>query len=203
MTEQENLEQAMWLIKTQKDRIAELETENKNLKEETKEFEVLYSNIKNGQVDMSVRGTTLKAISACFIQTFIQNGGTNFFLYDLKDDDNNKYSVTIQKETGKTPAESLQELEAENDKLRARLENAVELPAIVMIERTLVDGKFKHTQKAQAFNGRIGVVYSDKTRWGGLLVDICSERTFDYEPAKARLAEIKAEAKLKEVGGNN
>lgn len=94
-------------------------------------------------------------------------------------------------------------LTAENDKLRARLKNAVELPAIVMIERTLVDGKFKHTQKAQAFNGRIGVMYSDKTRWGGLLVDICSEKTFDYEPAKARLAEIKAEAKLKEIGGNN
>lgn len=99
-------------------------------------------------------------------------------------------------------AKRIAELEAENDKLRARLENAVELPAIVMIERTLVDGKFKHTQKAQAFNGRIGVVYSDKTRWGGLLVDICSERTFDYEPAKARLAEIKAKAKLKEQGGN-
>lgn len=92
-------------------------------------------------------------------------------------------------------------LTAENEQLRARLENAIELPAIVMIERTLVNGKFKHTQKAQAFNGRIGVVYSDKTRWGGLLVDICSEKTFDYEPAKARLAEIKAEAKLKEIGG--
>lgn len=83
------------------------------------------------------------------------------------------------------------ELEAENADLHARLEKAVILPAIVMIERTLVNGKFKPTQKAQAFNGRIGVVYRDETKWKGLLVDICSEKTSDYEPAKARLAELK------------
>ena len=82
-------------------------------------------------------------------------------------------------------------LTAENAELRARLSKAVELPAIVMIERTLVNGKFKPTQKAKAFNGRIGVVYRDETKWKGLLVDICSEKTSDYEPAKARLAELK------------
>lgn len=81
--------------------------------------------------------------------------------------------------------------ERENAELKARLSKAVELPAIVMIERTLVNGKFKPTQKAQAFNGRIGVVYRDETKWKGLLVDICSEKPSDYEPAKARLAELK------------
>lgn len=83
------------------------------------------------------------------------------------------------------------DLQAENAALRERLDKAVELPAKVMIERTLVDGKFKPTQKAQAFNGRIGVVYKDETRWKGLLVDICSEKTGDYEAAEARLAELK------------
>lgn len=86
-------------------------------------------------------------------------------------------------------------LEAENVALRERLGKAVELPATVMIERTLVDGKFKDTQKAQAFNGRIGVVYRDETRWKGLLVDICSERTGDYKAAESRLAELKGETK--------
>lgn len=82
-------------------------------------------------------------------------------------------------------------LRAENAALRERLEKAVELPAIAMIERTLVDGKFKPTQKAQAFNGRIGVVYRDETRgYKGLLVDICSEKVSDYEAAEARLKEL-------------
>ena len=60
-----------------------------------------------------------------------KNGGTNFFLYDLKDDDGNKYSVTIQKETGKTPAEMLHESKAENAELRERLNKAGELPVNV------------------------------------------------------------------------
>lgn len=89
--------------------------------------------------------------------------------------------------------EQCEQLKAENAALRERLEKAVELPATVMIERTLVDGKFKDTQKAQAFNGRIGVVYRDETRWKGLLVDICSERTGDYKAAESRLAELKGE----------
>ena len=90
-------------------------------------------------------------------------------------------------------ADEIKRLEAENAALRERLDKAVELPAIVMIDRTLVNGKFKPTQKAQAFNGRIGVVYQDKARWGGLLVDVCSEKTFDYEAAEKRLAELGGE----------
>lgn len=86
--------------------------------------------------------------------------------------------------------EKTEKLETEVAELRARLEKAVELPCKVMIERTLVNGKFKPTQKAQAFNGRIGVVYRDETRWKGLLVDICSEKTFDYKAAEARLKEL-------------
>ena len=87
------------------------------------------------------------------------------------------------------------QLKTENADLRERLKKAVELPAKVMIERTIVNGKFKPTQKAQAFNGRIGVVYRDETRYKGLLVDICSEKVSDYEAAEARLAELKGEKK--------
>ena len=87
--------------------------------------------------------------------------------------------------------EDADKLKSENAALRERLEKTVELPARVMIERTIVNGKFKPTQKAQAFNGRIGVVYRDETRYKGLLVDICSEKVSDYEAAEARLAELK------------
>lgn len=95
----------------------------------------------------------------------------------------------------KTYKRIIADLQAENAALRERLEKAVELPARVMIERTIVNGKFKPTQKAQAFNGRIGVVYRDETRYKGLLVDICSEKVSDYEAAEARLAELKGEEK--------
>lgn len=100
-----------------------LESENLELKNQLKDFEILYTGIKEGQVDMSVRGTTLKLIAECFIQAFIQNGGTNFFIYDLKDDNNNKYSVTIQKVDGKTPAEMLHGYKEEIDNLRSKLQD--------------------------------------------------------------------------------
>lgn len=94
-----------------------------------------------------------------------------------------------------TKENEIAHLKTENAALRERLEKSVELPAKVMIERTIVNGKLKNTQKAQAFNGRIGVVYRDETKWNGLLVDICSEKSFDYESAEARLAELKGEEK--------
>ena len=91
--------------------------------------------------------------------------------------------------------EEIIRLRDENAALRERLEKSVKLPAMVMIERTIVNGKFKPTQKAQAFNGRIGVVYRDETKYKGLLVDICSEKVYDYEAALAHLAELKGEKK--------
>lgn len=65
----------------------------------------------------------------------------------------------------------------------------VELPFIAMIERTIIDGKFKQSAKLQAFNGRYGVVYTDKKKWGSPLIDICSDRTYDRESAEAALKE--------------
>ena len=109
---------------------------------------------------------------------------------DFKPTTNEEKMLVAIKLYSEAGAEEIKRLEAENAALKERLKKAVELPAKVMIERTLVDGKFKPTQKAQAFNGRIGVVYKDETRWKGLLVDICSEKTGDYEAAEARLKEL-------------
>ena len=114
---------------------------------------------------------------------------------DFKPTTNEEKMLLAIKLYSEAGAEEIKRLETENAALRERLGKAVELPATVMIERTLVDGKFKDTQKAQAFNGRIGVVYRDETRWKGLLVDICSERTGDYKAAESRLAELKGGAK--------
>lgn len=120
----------------------------------------------------------------------IQNGrGDTLSCYEV----DNLRKWAIQKFTPNSEIEleeKIKQLKSENAELHERLKKAVELPAKVMIERTLVDGKFKPTQKAQAFNGRIGVVYRDEKRWKGLLVDICSEKVYDYDAAEARLAEL-------------
>lgn len=108
-------------------------------------------------------------------------------------DDEKVYSVDEVNHLISEMDKVIAELKSENTTLRERLEKSVELPAKVMIERTIVNGKFKNTQKTQAFNGRIGVVYRDETKWKGLLVDICSEKSYDYEAAEARLAELKGE----------
>lgn len=184
--------------------IARLTAENERLKEQTKDFEVLYAGIKNGEVDMSVRGTTLKAITACFIQAFIQNGGTNFFLYDLKDDDGNKYSVTIQKANGKTPAEMLHESKAENAELKARLEKAVELPCckvgdtVYWIEKwrtePQIDEYTVHGFMIDTTNEKVCIrVKLDKDGFFVPLVGEYKDKQlfFDRAKAEARLAELK------------
>lgn len=86
-------------------------------------------------------------------------------------------------------AKRIAELEAENDKLRARLANAVELPTIY--EHTIypfVESLYTETIYYVVYkeNGRIMTINCGK----------------DKDRAEARLAEIKAEAKLKEQGGN-
>ena len=65
----------------------------------------------------------------------------------------------------------------------------VELPFIAMVERTTIDGKFKQSAKLQAFNGRYGIVYSDKKKWGTPLIDICSDHAYDREAAETALKE--------------
>ena len=81
-------------------------------------------------------------------------------------------------------------LTAENDKLRARLGNAIELPTIY--EHTIypfVESLYTETIYYVVYkeNGRIMTINCGK----------------DKDRAEARLAEIKAEAKIKEQGGNN
>ena len=80
-------------------------------------------------------------------------------------------------------------LTAENDKLRARLGNAIELPTIY--EHTIypfVESLYTETIYYVVYkeNGRIMTINCGK----------------DKDRAEARLAEIKAEAKIKEQGGN-
>lgn len=83
-------------------------------------------------------------------------------------------------------------LESNNEKLKARLEKAVELPCIVMIEQTIDEnGNLINTNKAQAFNGRYGVLYIDRQKWNLPLVDVCTEKVYNSKAAEARLKELK------------
>lgn len=69
----------------------------------------------------------------------------------------------------------------------------VELPLVAMVEQCLVDGKFKVSAKAQAFNGRYAVVYTDPSKWGIPLIDICGSIPYRREEADARVIELKAQ----------
>lgn len=75
------------------------------------------------------------------------------------------------------------------DKLEAG--TLVELPCKVMIERTIDDkGNFIKTKKAQAFNGRYGILYVDKQKCTLPLIDVCTEKPYNREAAEARLKEL-------------
>lgn len=88
------------------------------------------------------------------------------------------------------------DIKAENAELKARLEKAVELPCMVMIQQTIDErGNYINTNKAQAFNGRYGVLYIDRQKWKLPLIDICTEKVYNSKAAEARLKELEEQNK--------
>lgn len=71
------------------------------------------------------------------------------------------------------------------DKLIA--EGVIVTPCVAMVEQFIKDGKFdtKHT----AHNGRVAVVYVDKSKWGSPLIDI-TEQFYDNGKALERIQEL-------------
>ena len=111
-------------------RVHELEAENAELHKALDEIKVFGLEMKNGEVDMTVGSDTFNYITAMLVQMLEQNNAKNFLTTAIEVG-NQKYSVTVQKNGGKTPSEELSELKTENAELRARLEKAVELPRII------------------------------------------------------------------------
>lgn len=68
----------------------------------------------------------------------------------------------------------------------------VKLPCVAMVEQFVKDGKFdkKHT----AHNGRMAVVYIDKSKWSRPLIDI-TEEFYNVNKAYERIQALKGGAK--------
>lgn len=111
-------------------RVHELEAENAELHKALDEIKVFGLEMKNGEVDMTVGSDTFNYITAMLVQMLEQNNAKNFLTTAIEVG-NQKYSVTVQKNGGKTPSEELSELKTENAALRERLDKAVELPCKV------------------------------------------------------------------------
>ena len=121
-------------------RVHELEAENAELHKALDEIKVFGLEMKNGEVDMTVGSDTFNYITAMLVQMLEQNNAKNFLTTAIEVG-NQKYSVTVQKNGGKTPSEELSELKTENAELRERLEKAVELPCKIGDEVYEVHGK--------------------------------------------------------------
>lgn len=68
----------------------------------------------------------------------------------------------------------------------------IELPFVAMIEQTIIDGKPNFNKSNSSKNGMYCVVYSDPTKWGSPLIDICGKTHYRTDEAIARLNELKA-----------
>lgn len=66
--------------------------------------------------------------------------------------------------------------------------NIIELPFIAMVEQFLKDGKFD--KKLTAHNGKIAVVYIDKSKWNSPLIDI-TEQHYNIDKAVERIQVLK------------
>lgn len=93
--------------------------------------------------------------------------------------------------------EEIARLTAENDKLRAKLENAVELPCKVGDKVYWLVGKMIYEYKVQGFT------FNSDDRFGSrLILGEMEPSVMYYKDIKLFFDRDKAEAKLKEIGGN-
>ena len=61
-------------------------------------------------------------------------------------------------------------------------------PCIAMVERFIKDGEFD--RKRTAHNGRMAVVYIDKSKWNSPLIDI-TEQFYNTDKAEERIKALK------------
>lgn len=161
-------------------RVHELEAENAELHKALDEIKVFGLEMKNGEVDMTVGSDTFNYITAILVQMLEQNNAKNFLTTAIEVG-NQKYSVTVQKNGGKTPSEELSELKSENAALRERLDKAVELPCVKKSTKwawSLVTGDSVLVENHL-------LLYKDNEGY------VHYEEIDDNEEALARLAELK------------
>ena len=104
------------------------------------------------------------------------------------------YIGTIYEEELILNQEIIDRLAELEDKIEAG--TLIELPCKVIIERVIDEhGNFIKTKKAQAFNGRYGILYIDKEKYTLPLIDICTEKSYNREAAEARLKELEEKEK--------
>lgn len=165
-------------------RVHELEAENAELHKALDEIKVFGLEMKNGEVDMTVGSDTFNYITAMLVQMLEQNNAKNFLTTAIEVG-NQKYSVTVQKNGGKTPSEELSELKTENAALRERL-NITKMALEYACLETLQSNEQYLEELKEKVNKYIkqseDVVYGQK-----------NSVTFRF--AEARCAELKGEEK--------
>lgn len=97
-------------------------------------------------------------------------------LIELLEDTLHEWECDVQTETLSQIAEHL-------------IENGVIVtPCVAMVEQFIKDGEFD--RKRTAHNGRIAVVYIDKSKWNSPLIDI-TEQFYNTDKAKERIQALK------------
>ncbi len=66
--------------------------------------------------------------------------------------------------------------------------SVIETPCVAMVEQFIKDGEFD--KKHIAYNGRIAVVYIDKSKWNSPLIDI-TEQFYNTDKAVERIQALK------------
>lgn len=114
-----------------------LEAENEKLKQALDDIKVFGLEMKSGKIDMTVGSETFNYVTSMLVQVLAQNNAQNFLTTSIEIS-NQKYSVTAQKCNGKTPAEEIATLKAENEDLTVK--NEVLQRDVENLTRTLEEG---------------------------------------------------------------
>ena len=114
-----------------------LEAENEKLKQALDDIKVFGLEMKSGKIDMTIGSETFNYVTSMLVQVLAQNNAQNFLTTSIEIS-NQKYSVTAQKCNGKTPAEEIATLKAENEDLTVK--NEVLQRDVENLTRTLEEG---------------------------------------------------------------
>lgn len=119
--------------------IQEAIEEIKRLREEKNALRLYTMQMKNGEIDMTLGSEPADTFIFGLLQIFAQNGAKNFLTTDIEFiEDGQRYTLTIQKVGGQTPAEKLSTLR--DDTRKETTKNVLKEYSKMLIEEFVESG---------------------------------------------------------------
>jgi hypothetical protein len=122
---------AVWNYKALLELIEKLQQENSHLND----LRLHRMEVEDGAINFSISGEPGMAFAAILVKFFEDNGGKNFFSFDMKRG-NDHFSINIQKVNGQSPTEKMNQQAEEIKQKDAEIEKLREIQRLLVLKGT-------------------------------------------------------------------